>query len=98
MIMFDKCPGCLKRNKAGYCNGCKKKLFQGRRVSPILTFSRPEFNRIKTSQPSRISISGVQPKHSLRLNGKKLDLTDEGREYILKPIPQESFNRISEMP
>ena len=37
----------------------------------------------------RLSISGVQLKYSLRLEGKELKLVDKGGQYILKPIPPE---------
>lgn len=97
-MRFTKCPGCLKPGKDGYCRRCLETLFDGKRVSPILGFSRPDFNRVKNSPTSRISISGVQIKHSLRLDGKRLELTDTGGEYILKPVPNDAFEAVSEMP
>ena len=97
-MQFTKCPGCLKPGKGGYCRICLGTLFDGKRVSPILGFSRPDFNRVKNSRTSRISISGVQAKHSLKLSGRSLELTDTGGEYILKPVPNDTFEAVSEMP
>ncbi len=94
----NNCPGCLKPRREGYCNSCLKSLFGGAKVSPILTFSRPDFNRTKNDPTSRISLSGAQIKHSLKLTGRKLELTDQGGEYILKPIPYENFRDVSELP
>ncbi|HKP96703.1 MAG TPA: HipA domain-containing protein [Fibrobacteria bacterium] len=47
---------------------------------------------------SRISLSGVQTKHSVKLNGRKLELTDRDGEFILKPVPNESFERVADVP
>lgn len=94
----SRCPGCFKLKQDAYCSACLKKLFDGNKISPVLDFSRPEFNTVKNNQTSRISISGVQVKHSLKLNGRKLELTDKNGEYILKPIPLDTFDNISEMP
>jgi serine/threonine-protein kinase HipA len=73
-------------------------LFKGKKVSPILPFTRPEFNRMKNNPSSRLSISGAQIKHSLILTGKTLSLTDAGGEYILKPIPNDTFEHVTEIP
>lgn len=45
-----------------------------------------------------ISISGVQTKHSLRLDGRRLELTDHDGEYILKPVPHGDFENLAQMP
>jgi serine/threonine-protein kinase HipA len=94
----DRCPGCYKPQSKAYCNTCQKKLFNGRKIAPVLDFSRPDFNAAKSNPASRISISGVQVKHSLKINKKGLELADQAGEYILKPIPNDSFENISEMP
>jgi len=73
-------------------------LFGGKRVSPILAFSRPFYDRTKLEQAKRISISGVQSKHSLKLTGTTLELTDKGGEYILKPIPAGAFENPGALP
>ncbi|MDQ3002656.1 MAG: HipA domain-containing protein, partial [Fibrobacterota bacterium] len=95
---IHNCPGCLKPDHKSFCRACLRKLFGGKTISPILPFSKPEFNSAKLSQGNRISISGVQTKHSLKLNKKNLELTDQGGEYILKPIPKGEYDRMEEMP
>jgi len=82
----------------GFCSVCLKKLFDGVRVSPVLPFSKPEYNRIHREQGSRISISGMQTKHSLKRVGKRLELTEQDGEFILKPIPNGNMERAGEAP
>ena len=65
------CPGCLKENVETYCDKCRKKLFGGKKVSHILTFSRPEFNEAKIERSRKLSISGIQVKHSLKLEANR---------------------------
>jgi serine/threonine-protein kinase HipA len=83
------CYGCYKPNVEGYCATCRKLLFDGHRVSPILPFDTPKADNIAIFQEKtkRLSISGVQLKYSLKREGKELILTETGGEYILKPIP-----------
>jgi serine/threonine-protein kinase HipA len=87
--MIKMCPGCYKPNVEGYCLSCRKKLFDGAKVSHILSFDAPKSDNIPLYQEKtkRLSISGVQLKYSLRLEGKELKLTEKGGQYILKPIP-----------
>jgi len=92
------CPGCLKENVETYCDKCRKKLFGGRKVNHILTFSRPEFNEAKIERSERLSISGIQVKHSLKLESNELVLTEKGGEYILKPIPSGQFRNLDAVP
>jgi len=92
------CPGCLKENVETYCDNCRKKLFNGKKVSHILSFSRPEFNETKIERSGKLSISGIQVKHSLKLNGNELVLTEKGGEYILKPIPSGQFRHLDAVP
>ena len=84
-----KCFGCYKENIEGYCNTCRKKLFDGKKVSQFLLFDTPKADNLPSYQEKtkRLSISGVQLKYSLRLEGKELVLTEKGGQYILKPIP-----------
>jgi serine/threonine-protein kinase HipA len=75
-----------------------KRMFGSKRVSAFLPFSAPlldaqtdvlyELNR------GRLSISGVQDKFSMLLDGKQLRLTEEGKYgvYILKPVPRVGKN------
>jgi serine/threonine-protein kinase HipA len=84
-----RCYGCYKPNAEGYCTNCRKRLFDGHRVSHILPFDAPKADNIAIFQEKtkRLSISGVQLKYSLKREGKELILTETGGEYILKPIP-----------
>jgi len=84
-----KCYGCYKENVEGYCSSCRKKLFDGKKVSHILSFDTPKADNLPEYQErtKRLSISGVQLKYSLRLEKKELQLTEKGGHYILKPIP-----------
>jgi serine/threonine-protein kinase HipA len=85
------CPGTLAEGFSTYSSKCRRELFYGKRVSHILSFPSPrqegEQKKLFTENKTRISISGVQEKYSLKLEGKNLVLTDRGGEYILKPIP-----------
>ena len=92
------CPGCLKENVDTYCDKCRKKLFNGKKVKHLLTFSRPEFNETKIERSGKLSISGIQVKHSLKLEGNVLVLTEKGGEYILKPIPTGQFRHLDAVP
>lgn len=84
-----KCFGCYKDNVEGYCLNCRKKLFDGAKVPHVLSFDAPKGDNIRLYQEKtkRLSISGVQLKYSLRLEGKEIRLTEKEGQYILKPIP-----------
>lgn len=86
MIM---CPGCYKPDTEGYCRTCRKLLFDGAKVPAILRFETPQSENLPAyhEKTKKISISGVQLKYSLLLDGKELKLTEKGGQYILKPIP-----------
>jgi serine/threonine-protein kinase HipA len=83
------CPGCYDVDAKGYCLSCRKLLFDGAKVSPTLNFDSPKAGNLPAFQEktSRLSISGVQLKYSLMLDGKELKLTEKRGQYILKPIP-----------
>lgn len=95
---ISRCPGCLAPGNNSYCKKCIKKLFNGKKVSHILTFDRPEFNKIKKEQSGRLSISGVQIKHSLKLENNNLVLTEKKGEYILKPVPSGQLENLGQLP
>ena len=92
------CPSCLKANHSTFCKSCLKKLFEGKKVSHILPFSKPEYEEVVIQQSGKISISGVQQKHSLILNGTSLELTDKGGKYIIKPIPKAVMKHVNQVP
>lgn len=87
------CPGTLAEGHSTYSPRCIRETFAGNKVSHILPFPSPqqegEQKKKFLESRSRISISGVQEKYSLRYNpvNKQLELTDKGGEFILKPIP-----------
>jgi len=95
------CSGCLKQiDYAGYCTKCQKDLFGGKKVEHILPFNSPykEDSDLYRDLTKRLSISGVQVKYSMRLEGKDLVLTDKGGQYILKPIPAGHFKNLDQAP
>jgi len=87
------CPGTLAEGYTTYSPRCIRETFAGNKVSHILPFPSPqqegEQKKKFLDSRSRISISGVQEKYSLRYNSdnKQLELTDKGGEFLLKPIP-----------
>ena len=84
------CPGCYKKiEKNEYCLSCRKKLFDGKRVSTVLEFDKPNPENISmyNEHSKRMSISGVQLKYSLKLVLNKLELCEKNGQYIIKPIP-----------
>jgi serine/threonine-protein kinase HipA len=84
------CLGCYKKiEKNEYCLSCRKKLFDGKRVSAVLEFDKPKAENISmyNEHSKRMSISGVQLKYSLKLNGNNLELCETNGQYIIKPIP-----------
>lgn len=93
--------GCYKEVKEGYCLSCRKTIFAGLRTSPILPFDAPKDENLLYFQAhsKRLSISGVQLKYSLKLENKKLVLTERGGTYILKPIPpSQQLAQIDQVP
>ena len=84
-----RCKGCYKEVKEGYCLSCRKRLFDARRIPPVLPFEAPNPSNLNLFQEhsKRMSISGVQLKYSLRLEEDQLTLCETGAQYILKPAP-----------
>jgi len=89
------CPGTLAEGFTTYSNTCLRKVFNGKKVSHILSYNTPqnseEINQLFIENRKRISISGVQEKLSLLLEKNELRLTKptELGTYILKPIPRD---------
>lgn len=87
------CPSTLATGYSTFSKKARKTLFAGKEVSHILDIPHPS-EKIKLREEvlrnvGHISMSGVQPKFSLVLDGKKLRYSKEGEqgEYILKPSP-----------
>jgi serine/threonine-protein kinase HipA len=95
------CSGCLKQiDYPGYCKKCLKDLFGGTKVEHVLPFNSPykEDSDLYRDLTKKLSISGVQVKYSMRLEDKKLVLTDKVGQYILKPIPAGQFKNLDQAP
>jgi serine/threonine-protein kinase HipA len=95
---MNKCFGCYAPtagSRPRFCAKCQLRLFDGRKVSPILPFALNDIpsqpNELIVDTIKRTSISGVQFKAAMRLTeDAQLQLTTEhGQlEYILKPPPR----------
>jgi len=95
------CKGCFREIEEGQlCNKCRKELFDGERISVQLDFDPPDNgeNMELMQNVQHISISGVQVKYSLKRENKKLVLTEAGGQYILKPIPIGTFQKLNQAP
>jgi serine/threonine-protein kinase HipA len=95
---IEHCPSCLKKGYTEFCPQCRNRLFNGKRVSPILPFSRPDYNQRKIELVGRLSISGVQSKHSVKLTENELQLTEDNGEFIIKPVMTGGFDNMEFMP
>lgn len=90
---IEVCPGTLARGYHTYSPTCLKRMFNGKKVSPVLPYDSPSMNEatdeLFLENISRISLSGVQEKFSVLLEKNKLRLIRAGEQgaYILKPIP-----------
>lgn len=93
MNALTVCPSTLQEGFTTYSPKALRQLFNGKKVSHHLQFkisdAKKEQRTLLTENRTRISISGVQEKFSLRLEKKELVLTDKMGEYILKPIPSD---------
>lgn len=84
----DRCLSTLRPTKGqAWSRGAVQQLWNGRKVSPILTFDLPEFHRFRLERSDRISLSGVQDKISVKLERGHLMPTETDGEYLLKPAP-----------
>jgi len=97
-MTINNCPGCLQPDNDSFCKKCLKELFDGKKVNHVLSFTRPEFDKVKRESGGRLSLSGIQLKHSLRLEKNKLVLTEKNGQYILKPIPSGQFENLDQVP
>lgn len=84
----DRCLSTLRPTEGKpWSRGAVQHLWNGKKVSPLLTFDLPEFHRFRSGHSDRISISGVQDKISVKIENGVLVPTETGGEYILKPVP-----------
>lgn len=94
MIALNVCPSTLQEGFDTYSPIARKLLFDGREVSPVLSFNSPNNDSSDhmnyLQHVGRISLSGVQPKSSLVLDeDNQLVKPLEGHHgtNILKPAP-----------
>lgn len=94
---MSRCHSCLKETTRDFCPTCAKRLFGVKKFNATLDFSLPE---IKSNNGSirRISISGAQPKFSLMVNEGRLEPTENGGTFILKPAVEGLFDNTKDMP
>ena len=99
LTKIECCPGTLAEGYKSYSNLALKRVFEGKKVSPILPYDAPFTNSIADElfeeNRKRMSISGVQEKFSVLLDKNKLRLIKQGEfgQYILKPIPSAGKNK-----
>lgn len=92
---IDRCPCTLSSGYDTYSSLGLKRVFGAKKVSHVLPYLPPEkdvlTNDVFLENRKRISVSGVQEKLSLVLDGQKLRLTKEGEggQFILKPFPRD---------
>jgi serine/threonine-protein kinase HipA len=90
---IKNCPGLLLDGFLEYSPPFLRRMFNGRKVSHILSYNAPEMDEEDQKKfmqnRKRISISGVQEKYSVILEKNNLRLTEEKEQgtYILKPKP-----------
>ena len=100
---LNYCPGTLAEGFSTYSPSCLRKLFNGKKVSHVLSYDQPQQNEVVAElfmeNRKRISISGVQEKLSFILEKNILRLTNEEEQgtYILKPIPRD-LKKIDQVP
>lgn len=90
-VAIVNCPGSLKENFTTYSPAVVKKMFNGKKVNPVLKYTSPSEGKDQPSfhqNQTHISISGFQEKYSFILDGNELRLTEvnESGHYIVKPI------------
>jgi serine/threonine-protein kinase HipA len=78
---LNYCPGTLAEGFSTYSPSCLRKLFNGKKVSHVLSYDQPQQNEVVAElfmeNRKRISISGVQEKLSFVLEKNILRLTKE---------------------
>jgi len=100
---LNHCPGTLAEGFSTYSPSCLRNLFNGKKVSHVLSYGQPQQNEevaeLFIENRKRISISGVQEKLSFVLEKNILRLTKQGEQgtYILKPIPRD-LKKVDQVP
>ncbi len=91
------CGGILKKEEKKIHNKCIKKIFSTNTL-PQIKFNLDEISLQVQKTIGKLSISGMQPKLSLKLNKKKhiLEVVETKGEFILKP-PTNRFRNLPEI-
>ena len=91
-----RCHCCLKESENDFCRTCSHELFGKSNFGATLKFTLPSIAQGRDRRAQRISISGAQPKFSLRIENRELVPTDRGGAYILKPATSMQFMLFAE--
>ena len=89
------CPSTLAEGYSSYSPSALRSLFNGVKVSHVLDFAPASVSEETAAafidNRKRLSVSGVQEKLSMVLDGKQLRLSraEEQGQYILKPVPRD---------
>lgn len=89
MKQIEVCPGNLTLGYDTYSPPCLRKLFDGKRVSPVLAFDYDADSVDLVESINQISVSGVQEKLSAVVQNGQIVLAPQGEQgrYIIKPAP-----------
>ena len=89
MNKIEVCPGNLSPGFDTYSPSCIRKLFNGKKVSPLLDFDYDADGSVLAQNVNQMSVSGVQEKLSAVVEKGKIVLTPSGMQgqYIIKPAP-----------
>ncbi|MBK7865923.1 MAG: HipA domain-containing protein [Ignavibacteriales bacterium] len=86
-MKIKNCPGCLKPNYSSFCPRCVRVIFNDEKIEPIVNIDPELAARTFAVKETRLSISGVQRKHSVVFREGAVKIVISGGRYILKPIP-----------
>ena len=102
---MNRCHSCLKETEGDFCRTCARKLFGRDSFNAKLNFTLADLAQNtgsnienKEGRATRISISGAQPKYSLKIENRELVYTNRGGSYILKPATSMQFRLYADMP
>lgn len=91
MNTLDRCPSTLAAGFDAYSPIARKRLAEGKSISPILpygpVYENEEEAQLFEKNRERISLSGVQSKYSMVIKNGRFELSQENEQgtYILKP-------------
>ncbi len=87
---INVCPSTLQKGHTTYCPVAIKGLFDGKKVSHLLSFNPDdEEDQEDHVMEGKISVSGIQEKLSAVIDENTLRFTRKGEQgrYIIKPAP-----------